>query len=261
MRSTWKGTISFGLVNVPIKLYAATEDKAVHFNMLHASDNSRIEYKKFCAEEQVEVDNDEIVRGYEYAKGNYVTVTDIDLEQVPVTSTRSIQISGFVDPGEVDAIYFQKPYYLEPQDGAAKAYSLFREAMTRVGKIAIGRLTLRERERVVAIRPHDNVLMLETLLYPDEIRSSSELEGLDGAVASDGEVSLAINLIEALSTAFDPAAYQDEYRIAVLDLINKKIAGQPIETPADTQPKDQVVDLMEALRASVSMAQASAAAA
>lgn len=253
MRSIWKGSVSFGLVTIPVKLYTATEDKDVRFHQLHKDDGSRIEYKKFCADEQVEVSNDEIIKGYEYGKGQYVTVEEKDVESIPLGTSHAVEIVEFVDLPEVDPIHFQKSYYLEPQEGAAKPYALLREAMERTNKIALGKVVLRDKEHLVTVRVKDNALVMETLFYPDEIRDAGELEGLTGSKVNDKEVQMAINLIEALAGEFDPSKYKDEYREALLDVIHSKIEGKPIEAPA-AKPTAKVMDLMEALRASVEMA-------
>ncbi|MHB8620342.1 MAG: non-homologous end joining protein Ku [Chloroflexota bacterium] len=254
MRSIWKGAVSFGLVTVPIRLYAATESKDVRFHMLHQRDGSRIEYRKFCAEEDVEVPNEELTRGYEFAKGRYVTIDDKDTENLPLSTEHAIEILEFVDLPEIDPIYFEKSYYLEPQDGAAKPYALLREAMKRANKTAVAKIVLRDKEHLATVRSYGDALVLETLFYPDEIRETEQLEGLNGQQKfNDKEVQMAISLIEALSAEFDATKYQDNYREALLELINQKIEGKPIEAPA-ARPAAKVMDLMEALRASVEMA-------
>ncbi|HEX6510933.1 MAG TPA: Ku protein [Chloroflexota bacterium] len=254
MRSIWKGAVSFGLVTIPVKLYTATEDKDVRFHMLHKTDGSRIEYKKFCAEEQIEVENDEIVKGYEYGKGRYVTVEEQDLESIPLSSGHAVEIVEFVDLPEVDPIYFQKSYYLEPQEGAAKPYALLREAMQRANKVALAKVVLRDKEHLATVRVYGDTLVMETLFYPDEIRDAGQLEGLSGAKLNDKEIQMAINLIEALSGEFDPSKYTDEYREALLEVINSKIEGKPLEAAPAAKPAPRVMDLFETLRASVEAA-------
>jgi DNA end-binding protein Ku len=258
-RSIWKGTVSFGLVTIPVSLYTATEDKDVHFHQLHKTDGSRVEYKKFCAEEQVEIENDDIIKGYEYGKGRYVTVESKDLESIPVSTTHSVEILEFVDLPEVDPIYFQKSYYLEPQSGAAKPYALLREAMQRSNKTALAKVVLRDKEHLATVRVYGDALVLETLFYPDEIRDANQLEGLTGSNVTDKEVQMAINLIEALAGEFDPSKYKDEYRDALLDMINQKVEGKPIEEAPAAKPTAKVMDLMDALRASVEAASKPAA--
>ena len=253
MRSIWKGAVSFGLVTIPVKLYTATEDKDVRFHMMHAKDGSRIEYKKFCADEQVEVENDEIVKGYEYGKGRYVPVEDKDFEQIPLSTGHAIEILEFVDLPEVDPIYFQKSYYLEPQEGASKPYSLLREAMERSNKVALAKVVLRDKEHLATVRVYGDALVMETLFYPDEIRDAGQLEGLSGSNVNEKEVQMAINLIEALAAEFDPSKFKDNYREALMEVINAKIEGTPVTAPA-AKPTAKVMDLMDALRASVEAA-------
>ncbi|MBV9121444.1 MAG: Ku protein [Chloroflexi bacterium] len=254
MRSIWKGSVSFGLVTIPVKLYTATEDKDVRFHMMHAKDGSRIEYKKFCAEEQVEVDSDEIVKGYEYGKGHYVTMEDKDFDNIPLSTSHAVEILEFVDLPEVDPIYFQKSYYLEPQEGAAKPYALLREAMQRANKTALAKVVLRDKEHLATVRVYGEALVMETLFYPDEIRSTKQLEGLSGSSVNEKEVQMAINLIEALAGEFEPDKYKDNYREALLEVINQKIEGRPAEEVPAAKPATKVMDLMEALRASVEAA-------
>jgi DNA end-binding protein Ku len=258
MRSIWKGAVSFGLVTIPVKLYTATEDKDVRFHMLHKDDGSRIEFKRFCADEQIEVDNDEIVKGYEYGKGQYVTVEDKDLESIPLSTGHAVEIMEFVDLPEVDPIYFQKSYYLEPQEGAAKPYALLREAMTRANKVALAKVVLRDKEHLATVRVFGEALVMETLFYPDEIRDAGQLEGLSGATVNEKEVQMAINLVEALSAEFEPGKYKDEYREALLEVINHKIEGTPMEAAPVAKPSPKVMDLMETLRASVEAAKGAA---
>jgi len=259
MRSIWKGTVSFGLVTIPVSLYTATEDKDVRFHMLHKTDGSRVEYKKFCAEEHVELENDDIVKGYEYGKGRYVTVEAKEMDSIPLSTSHAVEILEFVDLPEVDPIYFQKSYYLEPQQGAAKPYALLREAMQRSNKTALAKVVLRDKEHLATVRVYGEALVLETLFYPDEIRDAKQLEGLTGANVNDKEVQMAINLIEALAGEFDPSKYQDNYREALLDLINQKIEGKPVDQAPAAKPTAKVMDLMEALRASVEAASKPAA--
>ncbi len=254
MRSIWKGAVSFGLVTIPVKLYTATEDKDVRFHMLHKTDGSRVEYRKFCAKEGIELENEDIVKGYEYGKGRYVTVEEKDLESIPLSTSHAVEIVEFVDLPEVDPIYFQKSYYLEPQEGAAKPYALLREAMQRANKVALAKVVLRDKEHLATVRVYGDALVMETLFYPDEIRDAGQLEGLTGSKLSDKEIDMAINLIEALSAEFDPAKYKDEYREALLELINQKIEGKPIEAAPAAKPAPKVMDLFETLRASVEAA-------
>jgi DNA end-binding protein Ku len=254
MRTIWKGAVSFGLVTIPISLYTATEDKDVRFHQLHKTDQARIRYKKFCEEEEEEVGDDEIVKGYEVSKGEYVLMEDKDFEDLPVSTSHAIEIQEFVDLPEVDPIYFQKSYYLEPQQGAAKPYALLREAMERANKVALAKVSLRNKEQLATLRIYDDVLVMDTLFYPDEIRKADELvEDSKKAPVNDKEVQMAINLIEALSAEFDPSKYKDDYRKALLERIDQKRDGKPIEV-AHAKPSPKIMDLQEALRASVEAA-------
>ena len=255
MRSIWKGAVSFGLVTIPISLYTATEDKDVRFHQLHKTDQARIRYKKFCEQEEEEVTDDEIVKGYEVSKGQYVLMEDKDFEDLPLSTSHAIEIQEFVDLPEVDPIYFQKSYYLEPQEGAAKPYALLREAMERSNKVALAKVVLRNKEQLATLRIYNDVMVMETLFYPDEIRNADELvEGTKKASINDKEVQMAINLIEALSGEFDPAKYRDEYREALLERIEQKREGRPIEAAPAAKPAPKVMDLFETLRASVEAA-------
>ncbi len=256
MKVLWKGAISFGLVNIPISMYVATENKDIKFNYLHKECMSPIKYQKFCPRCEKEVNSDEIVRGYEYQKGNYVVINPEDFERIPQENTKTVDILDFVSLAQVDPIYFDKTYYLEPTAGGEKAYSLIVEAMQKTSKIAIAKIFIRTKQSLAAIRVKDNVLVMETIFYPDEIRSPASLnQGLDPAKLHDNEVKMAVSLIENLSIDFDPSRYQDDYRQALGEIIQARIAGQEIVTPTPTAEKGNVVDLMEALKASVKLAE------
>jgi len=255
MRSIWKGPVSFGFVTIPISLYTATEEKDVRFHQLHKTDGARIRYKKFCEEEEEEVPEDEIVKGYEYGKSQYVLMEEKDFEDLPVSTSHAIEIQEFVDLPEVDPIYFQKSYYLEPQQGAAKPYALLREAMQRTNKVALAKVVLRNKEQLATLRVYNDVLVMDTLFYPDEIRNGEELiDGTKGSSTNEKEVQMAINFIEALSADFDPAKYKDEYREFLLERIEQKREGRPVEA-VRAKPSAQITDIMEALQASLAAAQ------
>ena len=256
MKVLWKGAISFGLVNIPISMYVATENKDIKFNYLHKECMSPVKYQKFCSRCEKEVKSDEIVRGYEYQKGNYVVINQEDFERIPQENTKTVDILDFVSLSQVDPIYFDKTYYLEPSAGGEKAYSLIVEAMQKTGKIAIAKIYIRTKQSLAAIRVKDNVLIMETIFYPDEIRSPASLsQGLDPGKLHDNEIKMAVSLIENLSTDFDPSRYEDTYRQALWEIIEARIAGQEIVTPIQTAEKGNVVDLMEALKASVKLAE------
>jgi DNA end-binding protein Ku len=237
-------------------MYVATENKDIKFNYLHKECMSPIKYQKFCPRCEKEVKSEDIVRGYEYQKGNYVVINPEDFDRIPQENTKTVDILDFVSLSQVDPVYFDKTYYLEPAPGGEKAYALIVEAMQKTGKIAIAKVFIRTKQSLAAIRVKDNVLVMESIFYPDEIRSSSSLNhGLDPAKLHENEIKMAVSLIENLSTDFDPSRYHDNYRQAIWEMIEARIAGQEIVTPAPTAEKGNVVDLMEALKASVKLAE------
>ncbi len=249
-RAMWKGAISFGLVSVPVGLYTATEEKSLHFNQLHDEDFGRIKYQRVCSKCGEMVDFEHIVKGYEYEKDKYVVLSDEDLDAVPVESSKAIDIVQFVDLADIDPIYFQKSYYLVPEETGLKAYTLLRRAMEEDGRVAIAKVAFREKEHLAALRFKDNVFVLETMFWPDEIRAA-DFEVLDKKVQiRDQEVQMAKSLIDNLTDAFKPEQFKDEYREALLDIVEKKVSGEEIEVVPEPEPT-KVVDLMEALKASV----------
>lgn len=258
MKVLWKGAISFGLVNIPVNMYVATDNKDIRFNYLHKDCLTPINYKKYCPRCDKEISGDDIVRGFEYQKGNYVVINPEDLERIPKENTKTVDILDFVNLSQVDPIYFDKTYYLEPSPGGEKAYTLIVEAMRKTAKIAIAKVLIRTKQSLAAIRVKDNILVMETIFYPDEIRSSATLTpGLDPGRLHENEVKMAVSLIESLSTDFIPSNYQDTYRQAISEMIEAKVAGHEILAPASFAERDNVVDLMEALRASVNLAEES----
>jgi DNA end-binding protein Ku len=251
----WKGAISFGLVTIPVRMYGATEEKSFKFNQLHETDGGRIRYKRVCSVDGEEVPYDEIVKGYEYEKDHYVTLTDEELDAVPVPSSRAIDIERFVHVEEIDPIYFQRSYYLVPEPAGVKAYHLLRAAMESEGKVAVAKVAFRDKEHLATVRLRDNVFVLETMFWPDEIRTP-DFEELDGSVeVRPQEIKMARSLIDGLTDDFDPGEFRDEYRAALEDLVQRKIQGQEI-TYAEASEPSKVLDLMEALRASVEAAKA-----
>lgn len=257
MRTLWKGAVSFGLVNIPIKMYVATEKKDIKFNYLHKVCMTPIQYKKYCPHCNQEIESSDIVRGYEYQSGNYVIINEEDLDRIPLETTKTIDILDFVSLDQVDPIYFDKTYYLEPSAGGEKAYTLLIEAMKATNKIAIAKVLIRSKQSLAALRPRDNILIMETIFYPDEIRSPASLAtGVEKEKLHDNEIKMAVSLIENLSTDFDPAKYEDEYRKALWEIIEAKIVGKEVTSPAPSAQPDNVVDLMEALKESVRLAEA-----
>lgn len=252
-RSMWKGAISFGLVTIPVSVFPATEERSLKFNQIHEPDGGRIRYKRVCSIDGEEVPFEEIVKGYEVDKDQYVLLTDEDFNAVPVESSRAIDIQQFVDLEEIDPILYKKSYYLVPEETGTKAYALLRKAMSKDGKVGIAKVSFRDKEHLAALRFVDKVFVLETMYWPDEIRDA-EFEGLDqDAKVREQEVEMARTLIENLTDPWDPAQYTDAYREALLQLVEKKIAGEEIEV-IEEAPTAKVVDLMEALRASVEAA-------
>jgi DNA end-binding protein Ku len=251
MRTMWKGAISFGLVSIPVRVFPATEEKSIRFNQLHAKDHGRIKYQRTCSKCGEEVSHQDIVRGYEYEKDRYIVLEEEDLDAIPVESSRLIDIDQFVDITEIDPIYFQKTYYLVPEEAGIKAYALLREALADDSKVGIAKVSFREKEHLATIRVSNNVIVLETMYWPDEIRKAA-FEELDKEVkVRPQEVQMARSLIENLTDEWDPGKYGDEYRQALLELIEKKVAGEEIEYVAPPEEAPKVVDLMDALRASV----------
>jgi DNA end-binding protein Ku len=258
-RSMWMGTLNFGLVSMPVKLYSAVTNKSVHFNQLHGADNARIQQKRVCSADGEEVPFEEIVKGYELAPERYVVIEDAELAALAPEATRTIEIEDFVEIEEIDRIYFDQPYYIVPNRGGARAYKLLLQAMRDTGKVAIARVVLRSRERLVAVHPHEDVLMMTTLSYADEINSTSELRELGGEEESvavgERELDVARRLVESLAEPFDITRYKDTYREAVLDLIDRKASGEEIVVePRPAVETLQSPDLMGALQASLERA-------
>jgi len=250
----WSGAISFGLVNVPVKLYSAVSKKTVRFNQLNAETGNRIQQKRVDPETGEEVGYDQIVKGYELTKDRYVVITPDELESLDPEKTRTVDIEDFVDLDEIDPVYYDHPYYLVPDKGATKAYGLLLGAMKQANKVAIARVVLRSKEQLVAIRPAGDVLMMETMLFHDEVVPSHDIEDLpDGKElkATDRELKMAQQLIDSLSSEFDPTSYHDEYREKVLELIEKKASGEEIAVQPEAPEPAKVPDLMAALEASL----------
>jgi len=250
-RAMWKGAISFGLVTIPVAVYPATEERSLKFNQLHDADGGRIRYKRVCSACGEEVSFENIVKGYEYEKDRYVTLSDDELDAVPVESGRNIDILQFVDLEEIDPIYFKKSYYLIPEEIGAKAYALLREALSQDGKVGIAKVSFRDKEHLAALRFRDREFVLETMYWPDELREA-EFEGIDvDQRVRAQEVEMARTLIDNLASPWNPEEFRDAYREALLEIVEKKIAGEEIEVVGEEAPAARVVDLMEALKASV----------
>jgi DNA end-binding protein Ku len=250
MKTMWKGAISFGLVSIPVRVFTATEEKTLRFNQLHEKDHGRIRYKRVCAKDGEEVPYDDIVSGYEYEKDRYVVLTDEDFDAVPVESSRTIDIAQFVDAEEIDPLLYKKSYYLAPEETGVKAYQLLREALSDDGRVGIAKVSFRDKEHLAAIRVNDQVLVLETMFWPDEIRDPA-FDELDKEVKlRPQEVQMAKSLVENLTDEWSPEEFRDEYREALLEIVEKKVAGEEIEVIEAPEPT-KVLDLMEALKESV----------
>jgi DNA end-binding protein Ku len=255
-RSIWRGAISFGLVNVPVKLYSAVSKKTVRFNQLHEADGARIQQKRVCSKDGEEVPYEEIVKGYEISPDRYVMITSEELDALDPKKTRTIDIEDFVDLDEIDPLYYEHPYYLVPDTGATKAYKLLLEALRETNKVAIARVVIRSKEYLTAIRPAGDVLTMETMLFADELIDPNQIEEVPDADvrATEREVDMARQLIESQATDFDPARYRDEYRERVLELIEQKAEGREIALQPEPEEPTAVPDLMAALEASLAAA-------
>jgi len=263
MHTVWKGAISFGLVHVPVKMFTATEDKDVHLRYIHKPCGTPIAYSKSCPHCQKNAEWEEIVRGYEYEKGRFVLFEGDELDAIKPENTRTIQILDFVDLTEIDPLYYQKAYYLSPDQAGAGAYSLLLEAMRQSGKIGIAKIAIRSKSSLAAIRAVDNCICMETMHYPDEIRGLQQVPGLpEESKVNERELDMAKMLIDQLGAPFDPGKYTDDYRIALQDAIQRKIAGQSADiVTAPAAERTNVIDLMAALQASLDAAKSKPAAA
>ena len=261
-RTIWTGSLSFGLVNVPVGLYTATRDRSIHFNQFEEGTSDRIRYKKINERTGEEVDNARIVKGVDIGGGDYVILSDDELEAAAPERSRAIEITDFVDLDAIDPIYYRTTYYLAPQgDGAGKAYALLRKAMRASNKVGIATIVMRGKEYLVAVRPEDDVLALETMYFADEVRSPTDELPVAGSEAgdaglSDRELTTAQLLIDSMASEWEPDQYHDTYRQRVEELIDQKRRGEEIVTEAEPPRQSNVVDLMEALQASVSAVRA-----
>jgi len=254
-RPIGSGTISFGLVSIPVQLFPATQPRAgVSFNLLHAKDGSRLKQQYVCAKDGEKVERDEMVKGYEFEKNRYVTFTADELKALEEPASPAIEIVEFVPASKVDAVYFDRPYYLAPEKGAAKAYRLLAEALARSGRAALARQSARGKQYLVLLRPQGGRLLMQQLLYADEVRPVTEVP-VDEAEVKEPEVQLALKLVEQTSSdAFHPENYEDGVRQRLLEAVERKVAGQEIQAAPAEQPAAQVIDLMEALKQSLAAA-------
>jgi len=260
-RSIWGGSISFGLVNVPVKLFTAVRKKDVRFHQLHATDGARVNQKRVCSADGQEVPYEELVKGYEIGRDQYVVVDPGELEALDPEATHTIDIEDFVDLAGIDPLFFDSSYYLVPEKAGAKAYRLLLEAMRDAGRVGIARVVMRTKQYLVAVRPVGEALVMTTMNFGDEVMAQDDLEDLPGSSSgvSDRELKMARQLIDSLATDFDPARYHDTYREEVLALIERKAAGEEIVAPPAAERPPPVVDLMAALEASLAAARGESA--
>jgi DNA end-binding protein Ku len=260
MRSIWAGAISFGLVVIPVKLYSATEQRDVSFRQVHREDGGRIQFRRFCSVDGQEVPFSDVAKGYELATGDVVVLTDDDLKELPLATAHRIDVLQFTPAGQLDPIMANKAYYLEPEPAGVRAYTLFKDALDRSGRVAVAKVAIRQREALAALRVREGVLVLETLLWPDEIRTP-DFKFLDEDVeVRPQELKMAASLIDSMTEDFDPLVFHDEYREALEALVQAKIEGNEVVRPAGTlvspEKPSGPADLTETLRASVEAAKA-----
>lgn len=253
MRAIWKGTISFGLVTIPVSLYPAVRREDLQFRLLRGSDLSPVNYKRVAEKDGKEVPWNKIVKGYEYEKGKFVVLKEEDFKRVDVEATQTVEIMNFVALEDVDPLLFYKPYHLEVGKGGGKAYILLRDALNKTGKIAIAHVVIKTRQHLAAIKPQDKNLMLELMHFPDELRDRSELKAPEGKAPAKAEISMAEKLIESMTTPWKPEQYKDEYREALEDMIEDKVAhgdSKPVKAAKKKQPAN-VIDLVSVLQESL----------
>ena len=257
-RAIWSGAVSFGLVNVPIKLVSATSPKDIRFHQLHDSDGGRINQKRVCSVDGEEVEYSHIVKGYDLGGGRYVIIDPEELRSIDPEASRTIDIEEFVSLSDIDPVYFEHSYYLVPDDRAVKPYALLVEAMAGSGKVALGKFVLRTKQYLAALRAKDGVLVLSTMLFGDEVIDTAELDvpTTEATRPAERELNMARQLVESMSAPFDPSKYRDDYRERVMELIEKKAEGLEISQPAEVAAAAPVVDLMAALEASLAAARA-----
>ena len=251
MRSIWKGALSFGLVNIPVRMYAASQAKEISFVMLHKKDLSEIRYARICKTEDKEVPWEEIVKGYEFEKGDFVVLEDADFEKANLKKTKSIEIVNFIEEDEIDTIYYVKPYFLEPDKNAEHAYSLLREALKKSKKVGLAKYVLRNREHIAAVKVHEGMIIINELRYQSELLSPKDLEIPSVGKSIGKEIEIAIKLIDNLTIPFKPQNYKDTYTEEIKQIIKKKAKGRPIH-PKTTEPKPtKIHDIMKELQASL----------
>jgi DNA end-binding protein Ku len=251
-RAIWSGSISFGMVSIPVKLYGATQSKDIRFHLLHATCGTKLQQRRWCPHDEVEVPWSETARGYEYTKGQYVILTDEDFESLPLPSKHTVELNAFVEEREIDPVYYERSYYLEPGERAGKPYALLLKALEQRGLSAVGTVAIRNKEQLCVLRPQQGTIMLETLYYPDEIRQERGVD-LSNMKVSERELEMALTLMDILRKPFDPSEYQDHYREALAQLIEAKLEGKQVVKAPPTR-EARVFDLADALKRSVEAA-------
>jgi len=246
----WKGHITFGLVSLPVRLTAAARAETISFNQLHKTDNSRVKQVLYCQAEDTPVSRAELVKGYEYEKGRYVVIDEEDIKKITPKSARVMEIIEFVKADEMDALYLESSFYLQPEEAGEKAYTLLYEAMKRTGHVGLAKMTMHNREHVVVLRPGRHGMVLHTMYYQDEVRAVDEFR-TDGGLVRDHELTMAKSLVEALSAPFDVAKYRDTYRETLRSMIEAKIQGREVVAAPEQRELAPVIDIMEALKSSL----------
>lgn len=259
LRSLWSGAISFGLVNIPVKLYAATKRQDIKFNYLHKECHTPVRYEKVCPVCKKPLSSDQIVKGFAYAKGQYVIFSEQDFANIAVDKAKTIDIIDFVSLNQIDPIYFDKTYYLEPSQTGNKAYRLLKEAMEQTNRIAIAKVVIRSKQALAAVRVYNSMLTMETMFFPNEIRSSEALIIDETIETNDSELNMAVSLINNLTNAFEPDKYKNEYQAELAKIIDAKISGDQIVSIKQQPAQGQVADLMSALEASLKATEEKAA--
>jgi DNA end-binding protein Ku len=259
MRSMWKGAISFGLVMIPVRLYAATEQKDITFRQVHREDGGRIRFRRFCSIDDQEIPYEDIAKGYELPTGEMVVLTDEDMSDLPLPTTKAIEVLQFAPAEQLDPILFSRSYFVEPETAGARAYVLLRNALEQSGRVAVAQVALRQRESLATLRVRDGVLVLETLLWPDEIRPATFPFLEQDIEVRPQELTMAASLIDSMTTDFDPGAYHDNYREALIELVEAKVAGRELMQPGTLEiAASPAVSLADALRASLDAQQGAA---
>jgi DNA end-binding protein Ku len=254
-RPIWSGSLSFGLVNIPVRLFSATREETLDFDLLRKSDLSPIKYLRVSRVDGEEVPYDELVRGYEYRKGDYVVLTEEDFRKADVKKTKSIDILDFTEEKEIDPVYYEKPYYLEPQKGAEKPYVLLIDALKKAGKVGIAKFVLRTRERLAVVRPMENILVLEQMRYEREIKSTEGLNIPQDIRVDERELEMALTLINHMTEAYEPSGFKDTYNQELMDVIEEKAKGQTVRPKGEEPQPTEVKNLMETLKKSLEEAQ------